>query len=118
MSKKALTKPDLRNLERLLLAQRAVLIEETEELESEAVGEQSAAWETQGDAAAVERDRTMDLTLLGDEAALLREVVAAIDRLRKGTYGRCEDCGKAIPRARLAVIPYARRCVRCETHQE
>ena len=118
MSTKPLTRLDLLNLERLLQAQRAVLIEETEELESEAVGDQSAALETQGDAAAVERDRTMDLTLLGDEAVLLREVVAAIDRLREGTYGRCEDCGKAIPRGRLAVIPYARRCVRCETHQE
>ena len=118
MHKKALTKKDLLNLERLLRAQRSVLIQETEELESEAASQQGAPLETHGDAAAVERDRTTDLTLLGDEAVLLGEVVAALDRLREGKYGRCEDCGKAIPRVRLAVIPHARRCMECETQQQ
>jgi DnaK suppressor protein len=118
MDEKALTKRDLLHLERLLRAQRIVLTQEMDELESEATGQQGATPETQGDAALVDRDHTMDLTLLGDEAAILGEVVAAIDRLREGTYGRCEDCGRAITRARLAVIPYARRCMECETQQE
>src|ERR1700693_6532041 len=38
----------------------------------------------------------------------LDEVDAAIGRLRDGTYGVCEACGKPIGEARLEAIPMAR----------
>ena len=49
---------------------------------------------------------------------MLNEVDAALTRIEEGTYGRCEDCGKAIPAQRLAAIPYALRCVPCEEKHE
>ncbi|HEX6810402.1 MAG TPA: TraR/DksA C4-type zinc finger protein [Planctomycetota bacterium] len=118
MHHRPLTHGEQLKLERLLRAQLAVLSEEAEQLEAGAAGPQAGAVEAQGDAAVVERERGMDLTLLADEAAVLREVAAALERLREGSYGRCEDCGRPIPRLRLAVIPYARRCVGCERQQE
>lgn len=39
------------------------------------------------------------------------QVVAALQRLEDGTYGRCVDCGRPIPDARLQVRPEAARCV-------
>src|SRR5262245_36145321 len=55
--------------------------------------------------------------------ALLSRVVAsrraladtedALGRLSAGSYGRCEDCGGAIPAELLAVIPETRYCPRC-----
>lgn len=42
------------------------------------------------------------------------EVVAALERLEKGTFGRCESCGSPIPKERLEAIPTARLCVSCK----
>ena len=44
----------------------------------------------------------------------MREVDAALDRIEKGTYGRCESCGDAIPSERLEARPVARLCVACK----
>ena len=41
----------------------------------------------------------------------LREIEAAQERLREGTYGTCEECGEAIPFARLPAYPAARLCI-------
>ena len=55
----------------------------------------------------------MNTVLLENEEYLVNEVRAAIARLEQDNFGRCERCGKAIPRARLEAIPYARHCVGC-----
>lgn len=48
----------------------------------------------------------------------LGEVEEALRRLRDGTYGRCEVCGRPIGRARLEVIPTALRRVKCQERLE
>ena len=37
----------------------------------------------------------------------------ALDRIEKGTYGRCVRCGNDIPSARLEHVPEALLCVPC-----
>jgi len=44
----------------------------------------------------------------------LAEIDLALDRLRCGRYGRCVDCGQAIGRDRLEVLPSAARCMPCQ----
>jgi DnaK suppressor protein len=44
----------------------------------------------------------------------LTEVEEAEQRLRAGTYGVCERCGRPIPDERLAARPTARACVDCD----
>jgi RNA polymerase-binding transcription factor DksA len=46
------------------------------------------------------------------------EIHAALERLRAGTFGRCETCGGDIPIERLRAIPAARRCLTCQRAQE
>jgi DnaK suppressor protein len=43
----------------------------------------------------------------------MAEVDDALGRLDDGSYGVCEQCGAPIPADRLAVRPFARRCVGC-----
>ena len=50
--------------------------------------------------------------------AEIREVDDALERLRAGQYGRCEDCDATIRADRLRAIPTARRCVRCQAGAE
>ena len=52
------------------------------------------------------------------DVAELRDILAAERRLAAGTYGACIDCGDAIPYARLAAYPTAKRCVRCQEIRE
>jgi DnaK suppressor protein len=44
----------------------------------------------------------------------LTEVQDALDRLRAGTYGRCERCTTHIPYERLEILPMSRYCMRCQ----
>jgi RNA polymerase-binding protein DksA len=44
----------------------------------------------------------------------LHEVEGALGRIEKGTYGRCENCGKEVPVERLEARPVARLCLDCK----
>lgn len=43
-----------------------------------------------------------------------RQLERALERLREGRYGLCEDCGAPIPARRLQLSPEATRCVICQ----
>lgn len=44
----------------------------------------------------------------------LRRIEAALERLERGEYGICEECGEAISPRRLEAIPWASLCVSCQ----
>jgi len=48
----------------------------------------------------------------------LREIEEALARLERSEYGLCVDCGAPVPYVRLAAVPQAARCVRCEGERE
>jgi DnaK suppressor protein len=63
-------------------------------------------------------DREMSFatrSLLVERANQLAE---ALDRLRGGEYGVCEECGEAIAPARLRAMPEVTTCVRCQDRLE
>lgn len=43
----------------------------------------------------------------------LKDVNAALDKIEKGGYGKCGNCGKRIDEKRLMVCPEARLCMKC-----
>ena len=54
--------------------------------------------------------------LLPAEYALeikLKTVNQALEDIEKGTYGKCEECGKQISEERLMANPASRKCVEC-----
>lgn len=66
-----------------------------------------------GDMGTEEYLYNLNTTLLANEQYIAREARAALERMGDGTYGKCEECGKPIAKARLEAIPYARHCVVC-----
>jgi DnaK suppressor protein len=44
----------------------------------------------------------------------LKLIDAALERLDRGEFGICEECGEAIPLKRLEAIPWAACCVPCQ----
>ncbi|HKE72865.1 MAG TPA: TraR/DksA C4-type zinc finger protein [Acidimicrobiales bacterium] len=67
----------------------------------------------EGDTLAVERER--DLTLSAQARAAIEQIDRAVAKIHEGTYGRCENCGTAIPKERLKALPYAALCVKCKS---
>lgn len=45
---------------------------------------------------------------------VIDRIVAALERLNAGTYGRCIRCSAEIAAARLDVLPYAENCLDCQ----
>ncbi len=47
--------------------------------------------------------------------AQMREMETAVRRLEEADYGLCEQCRQPIPADRLYAVPWARKCLPCET---
>ncbi|PYN84557.1 MAG: hypothetical protein DMD87_27105 [Candidatus Rokuibacteriota bacterium] len=47
-----------------------------------------------------------------------RELVNALERVRDGSYGTCEECGGTIPAARRQALPGVTTCVQCQERGE
>ncbi|SEF83458.1 dksA/traR C4-type zinc finger [Thermomonospora echinospora] len=45
-------------------------------------------------------------------------VLAALQRVAAGTYGRCVTCGKPVAEGRLEARPEAARCVACQARYD
>jgi RNA polymerase-binding transcription factor DksA len=58
-------------------------------------------------------EEELTLGLIESEEQLIGEINAALARMDRGVYGRCEACQRPIPRDRLKALPYARYCVAC-----
>lgn len=59
-------------------------------------------------------DREIDLYLSAQARATVVEIDRALQKIEDGNYGICEQCGQAIPDARLQALPYAALCVTCK----
>jgi len=54
-------------------------------------------------------------SLIADNArASLEQVNSALERIRTGEYGECQECGKVIPDKRLEALPFALYCLNCQ----
>jgi len=108
--------------QQLLYAARAERIEEAAALKAEAdqMALDAEPGDTQfddesgeGSTAAVDRER--DLALSAQARAEVVEIDVALDKIDEAAYGTCDRCAKAIPKARLEVIPWAALCVNCKS---
>ncbi len=59
-------------------------------------------------------DREVAISTLDRESVLLAQVRRALAHMREGTYGVCEACNDPIRSARLAALPWAAHCIRCQ----
>lgn len=120
MSSKKLNAKDLETYKALLL-----------QLQREVSGDISAleddAFSTDGDRLSVDNpadigsesfSQEFSLELLQRDEATLGEIQEALGRVDAGTFGLCESCDEAIPKARLNTVPHARFCVTCQRKAE
>ncbi len=59
-------------------------------------------------------ERELAIRNLDRESNLLRNVRAALQRLDDGTFGICGHCEEEISPKRLAAVPWAPYCIKCQ----
>jgi DnaK suppressor protein len=116
-----MTKPDLEIFRERLLALRSRLNGDVSHLAEEALkargGESSGSLSNAplhpADLGTDNFEQEFSLSLLQNQENALVEIADALDRIDKGTFGKCEECGDAIPKGRLQTLPHTRHCVEC-----
>jgi len=119
------TTVDLNKIKKRLTDERAGLVQDiarleeiNEELGGERDGGNGGVSNHMAEGASSTFDHERNLALIGNLTRTLESVDAALKRLAAGTYGHCEACGNPIDRARLEALPYAARCVKCQSRLE
>jgi RNA polymerase-binding protein DksA len=59
-----------------------------------------------------------NLTILDRHIDAMRDIEAALQRIKNGEYGVCTDCGEDVAFARLQAYPTAKRCIVCQERRE
>ena len=72
----------------------------------------------EGDRADTERTHEISVLLSLRDKEKMLAIDEALEKLREGTYGVCEECGDEIGGGRLKVMPLAMSCVTCQSRLE
>jgi DnaK suppressor protein len=106
----------------LLLEDRGIYQGQAEDLQAEAdsLAQEREPGDVQfdeesGEGGTVTVDRERDLALSAQALLAVEEIDDAQRKIDRKTYGACERCHEAIPKARLRALPFARLCVACKS---
>ncbi len=110
-----------RDLERF----RKILLEQREQIRSHArrilAGEvylDSDDFPDEIDTAVSEASLSFTGRLRERERGLLNKIEKSLEKIERGTYGKCESCGEEIGLERLRARPVAEFCIACKDEQE
>lgn len=124
--KKKLNKKESQGFKKKILELKEEIIAEIKHIaddtlkksQKEASGDISGYSYHMADVATDTYDREFSLGIASNEREILYELDDALKRIEEGTYGICEDCKIMIAKKRLAAVPYARLCVKCQVKKE
>jgi len=104
----------------VLRGRRSKLVASVNQMEDEALKatDQDFSVDHMADYGTDNYDQELTLGLLEGEAKKLRSIDQALARIREGTYGLCEGCGKAIRKVRMKALPFAHQCIECQRREE
>ena len=110
------------SLHRMLLAKRQEIMSQLEHVLGRSLTEEQhrrleSAMDV-GDQAIVDLERELGISLLEMQNRKRQLIDEALRRLQEGTYGICAECGVEISERRLAAVPFAKLCVKCQSCQE
>jgi DnaK suppressor protein len=70
------------------------------------------------DQATLESDMDMNIHMKERDSKLIAKIKTALERIKEGTYGFCEECGERISDQRLKARPVTTVCITCKKKQE
>ncbi len=81
-------------------------------------GDLSAYSQHQADLGSDTDESERRVYILEKELKTVKLINSALKSIYDKTYGICEICGDYIPANRLAIIPYAKYCIKCKEEEE
>ncbi len=105
-----MTKTELTKYQKLLEARRQDLSAGMRNREGIAIEKTADAL----DEVQLAGERELVIRNLDREATILRQVRAALGRIEDGSFGICLHCEEDISPKRLAAVPWALYCIRCQ----
>jgi len=111
-------KPEWAGYYENLLGLRSRLLNQMNGLAKESAEEMAGYSLHMADSGTDNFDRDFALSLLSSDQDAVYEIEEALKRIEKNTFGICELTGKAIPKARLAAIPWTRFTVDAQAQLE
>ena len=109
---------ELERFRQLLLTKRTELLDRVRSARSNDDNENDAEAPDLGDRALNTMSRDLLFQLSTGERDVVRRIDAALDRLEKGTFGKCVHCGNDVEPRRLQAVPWARHCIECQELQD
>jgi RNA polymerase-binding protein DksA len=121
-----MTEEQLAYLKKIILEKRDRLLAELENMKSS--GLNTSMKETSGDHSSYSfhmadqgtdtMDREQQYFFAARDGNLLYHLNLALERIDKGEFGACVQCGKDISMERLEAVPHARLCIECKSKEE
>src|ERR1700741_95852 len=107
---------DLSHFRDILLRRRQEIVENQKPLAASMVDTNTRQGDM-ADQASGNNEVHIHLKLKQTDAKILQAIDEALQRIEKGTFGICRDCGEPIAEARLNAIPWTRVCITCKEKQ-
>ena len=111
-------KRKLKSYRDLLLARREGLFRQVTEAEMSSRERDAEATQDPADMAANAYTKELLISMSANDRRLLGLIDEALGRIEAGDYGECVNCGEPVSEKRLAAVPWARYCVKCQELQE
>ncbi len=111
-------KKNLKRFKKILSGQREHLIETAKATLASDLGINVDDLPDEMDLATAEYDHAMNFRLRGREKTLIKKIDLALERIKEGEYGICDECGDDISGRRLEARPVTTLCIRCKEEQE
>jgi len=120
-TKKGYNKADLEHFKKIILEKRKEILEELESLKSTMMDVTTGQYEIENSTYslhmeqgtdAMEREKTF--LFASREGKFLNYLDDALQRIERGTFGFCSECGNLIDKERLEAVPHAHQCVKCK----
>jgi DnaK suppressor protein len=101
-----------------LLARRESLFSQVTEAELSSRERDLEATQDPADMAANAYTKELLISMSANDRMLLHLIDEALQRVEKGDYGECVNCGEQVQIKRLDAVPWARYCLKCQDLQE
>ena len=101
-----------------LLARRESLFSQVTEAEMSSRERDLEATQDPADMAANAYTKELLISMSANDRKLLTLIDEALERVEKGEYGECINCGEPVSDKRLDAVPWTRYCLKCQDLQE
>ena len=111
-------KRDRDKFEKILLEKREKILINARQTLEEDMTLDKADLADEMDLASSEYLQSFQFRLRGRERTFLNKIDKALQKIKNGEFGICEDCGEEIHQKRLEARPETTLCIRCKEEQE